>query len=197
MRNSLKVLIAPLVLALLGNSAFAGQFVVELYAPLEPPSPGLLQAHGVKVENSLVAGSNSYAIFDAKDEESLSAFLDVSSIQVEKISEVIFVNSPMLGGGTVSGPTPKPGHEVFVIERPIPGVGFFGLDKKQRISANSVAAMDKLGDIIEWDKSYLTSEGTYCLYRADSSATLREHGALAGAPIGKITRVEQMSFSQE
>ncbi len=197
MHNSLYALIVSAVLALFGNSAFAGQFVVELYAPLEPPSPSLLQAHGVEVENSLAAGSNSYAIFSARDAESLSAFLDVSSIQVAKISEVIFVNTPMLGGGTVSGPTPKPGHNVFVVERPIPGVGFFGLDKKQRISANSVAAMDKLGDIIEWDRSYLTSEGTYCLYRADSSATLREHGALAGAPIGKITRVEQMSFVQE
>lgn len=197
MPNSLKALKVSVVLTFLGNSVFAGQFVVELYSPLEPPAPGLLQAHGVEVENSLAAGSNSYAIFAAEDAESLSAFLDASSIQVEKISEVIFVNSPMLGGGAVSGPTPKPGHQVFVIERPIPGVGFFGLDKKQRISANSVAAMDKLGDIIEWDKSYLTSEGTYCLYRADSSATLREHGALAGAPIGKITQVEQMTYSQK
>ena len=87
---------------------------------------------------------------------------------------------------------PRDGHQVYVIERPIPGVGFFGLDKKEKISKGSIAAMAKLGDVIEWDHSYLTSEGTYCVYRADDPDTLREHGALAGAPIGKITPVSQV-----
>jgi hypothetical protein len=122
--------------------------------------------------------------------------LENTSINAEKISEVLFVNSPTIGGGKPSDSVQRPGHQVFVIERPIPGVGFFGLDKKQRISQNSNSAVAKLGDIIEWDKSYLTSEGTYCIYRADTSATLREHGALAGAPIGKITPVTQVSFSE-
>ncbi len=52
-------------------------------------------------------------------------------------------------------------------------------------------AIQKLGNGIEWDQSYLTKDGTYCVYRADSPQTLREHGALAGAPIGKITLVDQ------
>ncbi len=169
---------------------------MELAAPLAPSSDSLLQSHGVAVDDALSSGADSYAIFTADDTASLTAYLAAAAIDVDKVSEVLFVNSPVIGGGQSSGAIPKPGHQVFVIERPIPGVGFFGLEKKQRISRNSISAMEKLGDIIEWDKSYLTSEGTYCLYRADSPATLREHGALAGAPIGKITQVTQSSVPQ-
>lgn len=197
MPNFLTVVAFSGILAFIGQSAVSGQFVVELSEPLGLPSKDLMQAHGVVLNDSLASGSESYAIFTATDQNSLTAFLTASLVDAEKVSEVLFVNSPALGGGTASGASPRPGHEVFVIERPIPGVGFFGLDKKRRISRSSVAAMEKLGAIIEWDKSYLTSEGTYCLYRADSSATLREHGALAGAPIGKITQVQQMSFAEQ
>ena len=121
----------------------------------------------------------------------MSGTQEIWTVSPEKISEVLFVNSPVVGGGDPAGSEPRDGHQVFVIERPIPGVGFFGLEKKQKISAGSNAAIAKLGDIIEWDHSYLTGEGTYCVYRADSPDTLREHGALAGAPIGKITSVKQ------
>ena len=196
MREPFNRMIATVAVILMGQPLVAGQFVVELAEPLQAPQQSAFAAHDVALTDTLSAGIDSYAIFSAPDRDSLDAFLAATSIDAEKISEVLFVNSPTVGGGESSGPVPRPGHQVFVIERPIPGVGFFGLDKKQRISQNSNAAIAKLGDIIEWDKSYLTSEGTYCLYRADSSATLREHGALAGAPIGKITPVTQTSFHQ-
>ncbi|MGI1660959.1 hypothetical protein ACRDNQ_01860 [Palleronia sp. KMU-117] len=48
---------------------------------------------------------------------------------------------------------------MFVIEQPIPGVGFFGLEKKQQNSANSNAAIAKLGDAIEWDHSLCARTG--------------------------------------
>lgn len=174
-----------------GGAALAGQFVVELDAPLAPPPTSMLDSHGIAVDETLSAGTDSYAVFSAGDELALARFLSDAGIEAEKITEVLFVNSPVVGGGTPAGAKPRDGHQVFVIERPIPGVGFFGLEKKQKISANSNAAIAKLGDAIEWDHSYLTSEGTYCVYRADSPDTLREHGALAGAPIGKITPVVQ------
>jgi len=101
-----------------------------------------------------------------------------------------FVN-PCPGHGAICQCPALSGHDVYVIERPIPGVGFLGLEKKQQISQNSNAAIAKLGEIVEWDHSYLTGEGTYCVYRADSPETLREHGVLAGAPVGKITKVLQ------
>lgn len=185
-------LVSIFSLCLASQHLWASQFVIELDAPLVPPEAALLSDHDIELEQSFAAGSDSYAVFTAADESTLSAFFDKASIDVEKISEVFFVNSPTLGGGEAPGSEPRDGHTVFVIERPIPGVGFFGLDKKTKISKGSNAAISKLGDIIEWDHSYLTSEGTYCVYRADSPETLREHGALAGAPIGKITPVNHV-----
>ena len=171
--------------------ALAGQFVVELEAPFEAPSAELMQQHDVAVDEVLSAGADSYVVMTAESEEEVRGLMQSASITPEKISEVLFINSPTVGGGEPAGETPREGHQIYVIERPIPGVGFFGLDKKKKISQGSNAAIAKLGDIIEWDHSYLTSEGTYCVYRADNPDTLREHGALAGAPIGKITPVMQ------
>jgi hypothetical protein len=172
-------------------TAMSGQFVVELDAPFETPSQMLLQEHGLTVDETLSAGVDSYVVVSADTQDAVVGFMEASSVTPEKISEVLFINSPTVSGGEAAGSEPREGHQVFVIERPIPGVGFFGLEKKQKISAGSNAAIAKLGDIIEWDHSYLTSEGTYCVYRADEPDTLREHGALAGAPIGKITPVTQ------
>lgn len=178
-------------LVLAPATAMAGQYVVELDAPFETPPSSLTQKHGMTVDEILSAGADSYVVVTADTKDKVRALFEAASITVEKISEVLFVNSPVVGGGNPAGPEPRDGHQVFVIERPIPGVGFFGLEKKQKISAGSNAAIAKLGEIIEWDHSYLTGEGTYCVYRADSPDTLREHGALAGAPIGKITPVSQ------
>ena len=181
--------LAALILA--PTAAVAGQYVVELDVPFVAPPHTLMQEHGLTVDETLSAGADSYVVVSADTEDAVRELMQASSISPEKISEVLFVNSPTVGGGLPAKAEPRDGHQVFVIERPIPGVGFFGLEKKQKISAGSNAAIAKLGDIIEWDHSYLTSEGTYCVYRADSPDTLREHGALAGAPIGKITPVKQ------
>lgn len=172
-------------------AAIAGQFVVELEAPFEAPSETLMQQAGVSVDETLSAGTDSYVVLSADGEKTVRDLLQTTAITPEKISEVLFINSPTVGGGKPAGNALREGHQVYVIERPIPGVGFFGLEKKQKISAGSNAAIAKLGDVIEWDHSYLTGEGTYCVYRADNHDTLREHGALAGAPIGKITPVIQ------
>ena len=188
-----KIIIAA-ALALLSVPANAGQFVVELNQPIDSKSLSNMTDTGIVLDETLAAGADSYAVFSAPDAPSLEAYLEALSIKPEKISEVLFINSPTVGGGQAADTTPRPNHDVYVIERPIPGVGFLGLDKKRKISKNSNAAIAKLGTVIEWDHSYLTSEGTYCVYRADSPETLREHGALAGAPIGKITAVHQKKY---
>ncbi len=178
----------------LAHTASAGQFVVELPAPLGTIPSDTMSVSAVELQQSFSAGEDSYAVFGADNLEALKVFLASADVSAEKVSEVLFVNSPQVSGGAAAGELPRDGHQVFVIERPIPGVGFFGLDKKKKISEGSNSAIAKLGEIIEWDRSYLTSEGTYCVYRADSPETLREHGALAGAPIGKITPVDHRSY---
>lgn len=189
MKHKFKILTSLFAMGLAAQLAAAGQFVIELGAPLELPSADALAVHNIVLEETFSAGADSYAIFSAANETSFNSFLQSGAIDVEKVAEVLFVNSPTIGGGQPAGSEPREGHQIFVIERPIPGVGFLGLEKKKKISENSNAAIAKLGDVIEWDHSYLTNEGTYCIYRADSPDTIREHGLLAGAPTGKITSV--------
>lgn len=178
-------------LLLFAQVAAAGQYVLELKVPLDTETISQSDSANVVVNETLSADAESYAVVTATDEAALQEFLENYGLTPEKVSEVLFINSPEVGGGAPAGPSPRGGHDVYVVERPIPGVGFLGLQKKQKISRNANAAVEKLGDVVEWDHSYLTGEGTYCVYRADSPETLREHGVLAGAPIGKITKVLQ------
>ncbi|SLN45867.1 hypothetical protein ROJ8625_02209 [Roseivivax jejudonensis] len=179
------------VALLVAPPVFADQFVVELDAELAAPPEGLMSSHGVTLDETLSAGPDSYAVFTAEDAGMLSQFLAAAAIEPEKVSRVMFVNSPVIGGGAPARDAVREGHDVFVIERPIPGVGTFGMERWRAISAGSNAAIAELGDAIEWDHSYLTDEGTYCIYRADSRDTVRKHGDLAGAPISRITAVSQ------
>lgn len=191
MREFRNFVILSTVSLFVSLAAEAGQFVVELNTPLSVEAKDGSSQYDVTVDETLSAGVDSYAVLTAADEAVLQTFLDAFGVFPEKVSEVLFINSPEVGGGAPTGDELRSGHDVYVIERPIPGVGFLGLEKKQQISRNSNAAIAKLGEIVEWDHSYLTGEGTYCVYRADSPETLREHGVLAGAPIGKIVKVVQ------
>jgi hypothetical protein len=120
-------------------------------------------------------------------------YLRAAGVQPGLIMPVNFINSPTVGGGVQAGESPRDGHKVFVIERPIPGVGSFPLETKQMISQRSNASIDILGDKIEWQHSYLTSEGTYCVYRAVDEEAIRENSKLAEATIATVTAVEQMT----
>jgi len=64
------------------------------------------------------------------------------------------------------------------------------------ISQKSNRAIAQIGNSIEWDHSYLTHEGTYCVYRVTDEETSREHGRIAGAPIVTIYKVKETSFSK-
>ena len=188
LRFSFTVLLIGLLAA---QPVLAEQFVVELLEPSSGLPRAIAENDEVSVHETLSGTSESYVIFTAPDLRALEQFFRSEGIAARKISEVLFVNSPELAGADPPGVLAREGHRVFVIERPVPGVGFFGIERKRQISRASKAAIAVLGVVIEWQKSYLTSDGTYCIYRADSTETLREHGALAGAPVGKITPVIQ------
>jgi hypothetical protein len=188
MRAYLTTFVAAMLLTMPVAAEEPTLFVAELATELtavDGDSPG----HDVAVIESFAGAERSYAVFSAADEPVLRSYLDERGIRPTKISHVEFINSPVLGGGPEAGATPRQGHQVYVIERPIPGVGSFPLEQKKKISMGSNAAVDKLGTVVEWDHSYLTSEGTFCVYRAVDEATIREHAEFAGAPIAMITPV--------
>lgn len=160
------------------------EFVVEL-----DPKAGVRRAttDEVKTVEDFSSADKTYAVYQADSADALARYLERAGLSPKKVTEVKDINSPIRGGGKPAGEQPRKGQKTFVIERKIPGVGTFPDAKKEAISKKSNAAIAQIGDSIEWVHSYLTDEGTYCIYRATDEDTIRKHGAIAGAPITKVS----------
>ncbi len=194
--NFIKTVVVAIALTS-GTAISAAQFVVELTEPLTGNDTALRQSLKVTEVERFDAPGKSYVVLDVKDEAVLEAYFYAKSIKPLKFKEVGFVNSPEVGGGAKAGSSPMPGHQVYVIERPIPGIGNLPLATQEEISMESNAALAKIGEGIEWDHSYLTDEGTYCVYRAVDTDKIVEHGKLANAPIDTITPVVHTKAENE
>lgn len=182
---------AAVAIALMaGTAVSAAQFVVELAEPLTGDDTALKQKLNVSEVERMDAAGKSYVVMDAKDEAALDAFFDAKAINPLKIKAVSFINSPELGGGAKAGDNPLPGHQSYVIERPVPGIGDLPLETQKELSMGSNAALVEVGDGIEWVHSYLTDEGTYCVYRADDTDKIVQHGTLSNFPIRTILAVD-------
>jgi len=77
----------------------------------------------------------------------------------------------------------------YVIEREIPGVGKLSREQLKQTSVTSLEAAAKLYGKIQWEQSYVAGDKTFCVYLADSEASILEHARLAGFPANKITEV--------
>ena len=77
----------------------------------------------------------------------------------------------------------------YVIERHIPGVGSFGAAQLKQLSATSNGAVAQLAPNVQWIHSHIAADNTFCVYLADSEATLREHSRLAGFPITRVNEI--------
>ena len=75
----------------------------------------------------------------------------------------------------------------YVIEREIPGVGKLNQEQLKQTSMTSLEAAAKLYGKIQWERSFITGDKTFCVYLADSEASILEHARLAGFPANKIT----------
>jgi len=75
----------------------------------------------------------------------------------------------------------------YVIEREIPGVGKLSREQLKETAMTSLEAAAKLYGKIQWERSYITGDKTFCVYLADSEASILEHARLAGFPANKIT----------
>ena len=77
----------------------------------------------------------------------------------------------------------------YVIERDLPGVGKMSRDELKGAAATSNKALAKLAGKVEWEHSYVVDDKTFCVYRADSEASVQEHARLSGFPANKVTEV--------
>lgn len=182
---------AAVAIALMaGTAVSAAQFVVELAEPMTGDDTELKQSLNVSEVERFDASGKSYIVLDAKDEAVLVAFFEAKAISPLKIKNVGFVNSPEVGGGAKAGDVPLPGQQTYVIERPVPGIGDLPIETQKQLSAGSSAALDQIGDGIEWIHSYLTDESTYCVYRAVDTDKIVEHGRISNFPIDTIMAVD-------
>ena len=75
----------------------------------------------------------------------------------------------------------------YVIERDIPGVGNLNRAQLKELAATSNTALAALSGKVQWVHSYITADKTFCIYLADSEASIHEHGRLSGFPVTRIT----------
>ncbi len=80
----------------------------------------------------------------------------------------------------------------YVIERDIPAVGSLERAELAGAAAKSNAALAQLAPNIQWVESYVAADKTFCVYLADSEATIRKHAEISGFPATKITPVRKM-----
>ena len=77
----------------------------------------------------------------------------------------------------------------YVIERNIPGVGHLTPAQLKDASATSNTALAQLAGKVQWEHSYVVDDKTFCIYRAEDEAAVKEHARLSGFPATKITEV--------
>ena len=77
----------------------------------------------------------------------------------------------------------------FVIEREIPGVGSSNSCALAEATATSNGALAKLAPRAQWQQSYVTRDGTYCVYLAEDEDAIREHAKLSGFPANRSTEI--------
>ena len=147
----------------------------------------------VSLQEEFHAKEVSYEVLTAQDEEKISKYLSALNLTPISVIETEFTNGPSLGGGQAVGETPKDNHEVYIIERGVPGISGLPMEKMKEVSKGSQSVVAKFGDAMEWDRSYLTKQGTFCVYRTDDENNIKEHGKLAGFPVDKISLVKHVT----
>jgi hypothetical protein len=80
----------------------------------------------------------------------------------------------------------------YVIERDLPGVGGMNRDQLKGAAATSNSALAKLSGKAQWEHSYVVDDKTFCIYLADSEASVREHAKLSGFPATKVMEVRKV-----
>lgn len=151
----------------------------------------------VSLQEEFQSEEMSYAVLTAQDEEKLTEYLSALDLTPVSVIETEFTNGPFLGGGEVVGEAPKDGHNVYIIERAVPGISGLPMEKMKEVSKGSQSVVAQFGESMEWDRSYLTQEGTFCVYRTDDKENIKKHGKIAGFPVDKVSLVKHITHKFE
>jgi len=77
----------------------------------------------------------------------------------------------------------------YMIERDLPGVGAMDGGQLKGAAATSNDALAKLAGKAQWVESFVADNKTFCVYLADSEASVHEHAKLSGFPATKVTAI--------
>lgn len=77
----------------------------------------------------------------------------------------------------------------YVIERNLPGIGSLNREQLKDAAATSNGALAKLAGKVQWQQSFVVADKTFCIYLADSEASVQEHARLSGFPANKVSEV--------
>jgi hypothetical protein len=80
----------------------------------------------------------------------------------------------------------------YVIERNVPGIGGLNREQLRGAAETSNKALAKLAGKVQWEHSYVAGDKTFCVYLADSEATVQEHAKLSGFPANTVTEVRSI-----
>jgi hypothetical protein len=80
----------------------------------------------------------------------------------------------------------------YLIERDIPGVGGMSIVELCGAARASNRAIERIGESIQWQHSYVAGDKTFCIYLAESEAVIRKHAELSGIPLTRIIEVPQI-----
>ncbi len=148
--------------------------------------------YSVALQEEFRAPQTWFVAVNAPDMNAVEQYLSALNIEPKSIYESLFVNSPEHGGGPKAGAAPKDGHNVYMIQRDLPGIGLAPPEQLLAVSKRSQKIIESLDGKVEWDHSFLTSEGTFCVYRAGDPSMIEEHARIASIPANPITEVEHI-----
>jgi hypothetical protein len=77
----------------------------------------------------------------------------------------------------------------YVIERDLPGIGGLNRAQLKDAAATSNGALAKLAGKAQWEHSYVVDNKTFCIYRAENEAAVKEHAKLSGFPATTVSEV--------
>ncbi|MEP6618157.1 MAG: DUF4242 domain-containing protein [bacterium] len=80
----------------------------------------------------------------------------------------------------------------YVIERDLPGAGSLSAAQLKDIGKISNAALRDVGQGIQWEQSYVTSDRIYCVYLAETEEMIRDHARRGGFPCTKVSQVGEV-----
>ena len=77
----------------------------------------------------------------------------------------------------------------YLIRRPIPGAGKLSSDELAAAAQKSNETLDGMAGRAQWVQSYVTDDALFCVYIADSEASVKEHADTSGFLCDSVLQV--------